>query len=116
MGERATEIADAVREFGIDIDDIDAIRAIADLKRLGGRLQQADRATVDLDELLDIIDAVLASMDGLLGDGATVAILGTRPKLTELIIAMREVFDQYGGSTSELEEKLMELTETVSED
>lgn len=116
MSDRTTEITEAVRGFVVDIDDIVTIRTIAELKRLGARLQDADRDTIEIDELIGLIDQVLASVDGLLGDGAALMILGPRPKLTELIIAVREIFACYDGSTVELESRLADLTETVSED
>lgn len=116
MTDRAKVIAAAVARYDIDLDDIEAIRALADLKRLGSELESVDTSDVGLDELLRVIDAVVASIDGLLGDGAALDILGPRAKLTELILAMREVFARYRGSTDDLEAKLADLTETVLED
>lgn len=113
---REQQIVGKVAAYTLDVTDIETMRAVAELQSIRQGLDPETLKAMEFAEVVAVLDRIVASIDGLLGDGAAADILGPRVKVAELAVAIRAVFDLYKEQSAPQEKALSDLTETVPED
>ncbi|MHB1323993.1 MAG: hypothetical protein ACYCXZ_06585 [Coriobacteriia bacterium] len=108
MADRVKEIRAAVTACEIDLDHIGLLRAY---KRVAGAPERVGEIGV-----LGVAEEILDAAITIIGPDAVTAALGDDLRISELMVLARALATRLAPAMDALQKKLVDLTETITED